>query len=132
MSINEQFNLTDEQIDAATRFINLATRTVLYIVKSASLVGKEYRVIWNKDFGRFACECKASSHGMCCWHVRSALANELMYVQAKRDEAEARTRLEEAAAEYERLMMVPPTKPGEKDVKAAVKRNQPQGFSLLR
>jgi hypothetical protein len=131
-SLNEQYHLTDEQIDAATRFIDLATRSVLYIVKSASEVGKEYKVTWNKHFSRFACECKASQNGMCCWHVRSALVNETMYRQAKRDEAEAAARIAEEKAEYERLMMVPPTHPSEKAVKAAVKRNQPQGFSLLR
>ncbi|HYT28760.1 MAG TPA: hypothetical protein VEL72_07055 [Ktedonobacteraceae bacterium] len=131
-SINEQYRVTDEQLDAATRFVNCATNEVLYIVKSASEVGKEYQVKWNRHFSRFQCECKASHAGMCCWHVRSALANEMIYRQAKRDEAAAAQRIAEEKAEMERLMMVPPTRPSEKAVKAAVKRNQPQGFSLLR
>jgi len=131
-SINEQYRVSDEQLDAAQRFVNCATREVLYIVKSASEVGREYKVTWNKQFGRFQCECKASHNGMCCWHVRSALANEMLYQQAKRDEEEAAKRIAEEKAEMERLMMVPPTRPSEKAVKAAIKRNRPQGFSLLR
>jgi hypothetical protein len=131
-SINEQYRVTDEQIDAATRFVNSATNEVLYIVRSASDPDTSYKVTWNRNFSRFACECKASSIGMSCWHVRSALVNEMMYRQARRDEAEAAIRIAETAAEYERLMMVPPTRVSERDVKAAQKRNQPQGFSLLR
>ena len=133
-SLNEQYHLTDEQIDAATRFIALATRSVLYIVKSATQVDLEYKVTWNRNFSRFACDprCRANQNGMCCWHIRSAFVNELMYRQAKRDEAEAAAREASEKAEYERLMMVPPTRVSEKDIKAAQKRNQPQGFSLLR
>src|SRR5690242_5804959 len=125
-SINEQYRVTDEQLDAATRFVNCATNEVLYIVKSATDPDKEYKVTWNRHFSRFACECKASQNGFCCWHVRSALANEMLYRQAKRDEAEAAARIAEEKAEYERLMMVPPTRYSEEDVKAAVKRNQPK------
>jgi hypothetical protein len=131
-SLNEQYHLTDEQIDAATRFIDLATRQVLYIVKSASDPEREYKVTYNRNFNRFACECKASQLGLSCWHMRSAFVNELMYRQAKRDEAEAQVRIAEEKAEYERLMMMPPTRVSEHDVKAAQKRNQPGGFSLLR
>ncbi len=133
-SLNEQFHLTDEQIDAATWFIDLASRSVLYIVKSATQVDLEYKVTWNRNFSRFACDprCRANQNGMCCWHIRSAFVNELMYRQAKRDEAEAAAREASEKAEYERLMMVPPTRVSEKDIKAAQKRNQPQGFSLLR
>jgi hypothetical protein len=131
-SINEQYRVTDEQLDAATRFVNCATNEVLYIVKSASEVGKEYKVTWNRHFSRFACECKASQNGMCCWHVRSALANEMIYRQNVRAEAEAAARIAEEKAEMERLMMVPPTVYNEAEVKAAVKRNQPKPFTLLR
>lgn len=132
MSIQEQYHVTDQQLDAATRFINLETRSVLYIVQSASSPDVQYRVTWNKHFGRFACECKASSHGLCCWHVRSALANELMYRQNVRAEAEAAQRIAEEKAEYERLMMVPPTKPSRSAVERATRANQPKPFSLLR
>jgi hypothetical protein len=131
-SINEQYRVTDEQIDAATRFVNSATHEVLYIVKSASEEGKEYKVTYNRNFNRFQCECKASQVGMNCWHVRSALVNEMMYRQAKRDEAEAKARIAEVAAEHERLMMVKPTRPSEADVKADQKRFAPRPFSLLR
>ncbi len=107
-SLKEQYHLTDEQIDAATRFIDLKTRSVLYIVKSASDPDTEYKVTWNRDFNRFQCQCKAASqYGMSCWHTRSAFVNELLYRQAKRDEAEAAKRIAEEQAEYERLMMVP-------------------------
>jgi len=132
MSIQEQYRVSDSQLDAATRFENCATHEVLYIVKSATDPDKQYTVRWNRNFSRFQCECKASHNGMCCWHVRSALANEMVYRQNVRAEAEAATRLAEEKAELERLMMVKPTRPSEKAVKAAIKRNRPQGFSLLR
>src|SRR5215472_9019262 len=110
-SLQERYHLTDEQIDAATRFIDLKTRSVIYMVKSASDPDREYKVTWNRDFNRFQCQCKASSQfGLDCWHLRSAFVNELMYRQAKRDEAAAQARIAEEAAEYERLMMIPPTR----------------------
>jgi hypothetical protein len=131
-SINEQYRVSDSQLDAATRFVNCATNEVLYTVKSASEANKTYNVTWNTNFSRFQCECKASHNGMCCWHVRSALANEMIYRQNVRAEQEAAQRIAEEKAEMERLLMVKPTRPSEKAVKSAVKRNQPQGFSLLR
>ncbi len=75
-SINEQYRVTDKQLDAATRFVNCATNEVIYIVKSATDPDKEYKVTWNRDFSRFACDprCRANQNGMCCWHIRSALA----------------------------------------------------------
>ncbi len=111
-SINEQYRVTAKQLDAATRFVNCATNEVICIVKSATDPDKEYKVTWNRDFSRFACDprCRANQNGMCCWHIRSALANEMLYRQAKRDEQIAAQRIEEERAEYERLMMVPPTR----------------------
>jgi hypothetical protein len=131
-SLKEQYHLTDEQIDAATRFIDLATREVLYMVKSASDPDKAYRVTWDKRFSRFTCECKVSQIGIGCWHLRSAYVNELMYRQAKRDEAEAAKRIAEEQAEYERLMMVPPTVYSEAEIKADQERFAPKPFNLLR
>jgi len=134
MSIQEQYRLTDSQLDAATRFIDLAGCQVIYLVQSASDPDVQYKVTWNRDFHRFACDprCPANRHGIGCWHVRSALANELIYRQNVRAEREAAQRIAEEKAEMERLMMVKPSRPSEKAVKAAIKRNQPQGFSLLR
>jgi len=131
-SINEEYRVSDEQLDAAQRFVNCATKQVIYVVKSASDPDTQYIVKWDRNHSRFGCECKASQVGMCCWHVRSSLANEMLYQQAKRDEEAAAIRIAEEKAEMERLMMVPPTRPSEKAVKAAIKRNRPQGFSLLR
>jgi hypothetical protein len=132
MSIQEQYRLTDQQLDAATRFVNSATREVLYIVKSATDPDKAYKVTWNKHFSRFQCECKASHAGMCCWHVRSALANEMIYRQNVRAEAEAQVRINEEKAELERLMMVKPTRPSRSAVERATRANQSKPFSLLR
>src|SRR5262249_47037896 len=105
----------------------------LYIVKSASDPDTEYKVTWNRDFNRFQCQCKASNQfGLECWHMRSAFVNEMMYRQAKRDEAAAAARIAEELAEYERLMMIPPTKPSEAEVQRDLKRYQTKPFNLLR
>ena len=69
---------------------------------------------------------------MNCWHLRSAFVNEMMYRQAKRDEAEAAKRIAEEAAEYERLMMIPPTHYSEAEIKADQERFAPKPFNLLR
>jgi len=133
-SINEQYRVTGEQLDAATRFVNSATNEVLYIVMSATEIGLEYKVTWNRNLSRFACDprCCANQHGLCCWHIRSALANEMLYRQAKRDEVEAAARIAEEKAEYERLMMVPSTRYTEAEIQAAQKRYAPRPFSILK
>ena len=132
-SINEQYRVTDKQLDAATRFVNCATNEVNYIVKSATDPDKEYKVTWNRDFSRFACDprCRANQNGMCCWHIRSALANEMLYRQAKRDEQIAAQRIEEERAEYERLMMVTPTRYSEAEIRRDQKRYAPRPFSII-
>ena len=132
-SINEQYRVTDEQLGAATRFVNSATNEVLYIVMSATEIGLEYKVTWNRNLSRFACDprCCANQHGLCCWHIRSALANEMLYRQAKRDEQIAAQRIEEERAEYERLMMVPPTRYSEAEIRRDQKRYAPRPFSII-
>ncbi len=131
-SIQEQYKVTDSQLDAATRYINCATREVLYVVQSASSPDVQYQVRWNSTYSRFACQCKASHNGMNCWHVRSAVANEVLYRENVRAEAEAAQRIAEEKAEYERLMMVKPTRPSRTAVERATRCNQPKPFSILR
>jgi hypothetical protein len=139
MTTSEQYHVTDQQLDAATRFTCEATGEVFYIVRSASRPDRQYKVTWNKEFQVVQCDprCEASHNGQNCWHRRAVMAAETLYRQAKRDEAAARERrlIEEEAnrqAEYQALLSARPYRPSEKAVKAAVKRNQPQGFSLLR
>jgi len=131
-SIQEQYKVTDSQLDAATRYINCATREVLYVVQSASSPDVQYQVRWNSTYSRFACQCKASHNGMNCWHVRSAVANEVLYRENIRAEAEAAARIAEEKAEYERLLMVKPTRPSRTAVERATRCNESKPFSLLR
>ncbi len=131
-SIQESHKVTDSQLDAATRFVNCATREVLYVVQSATSADVQYQVRWNAQYHRFACQCKASHNGMNCWHVRSAVANEVLYRENVRAEAEAAARIAEEKAEYERLMMVKPTRPSRTAVERATRCNQSKPFSLLR
>ncbi len=135
-SIQEQYKVTDSQLDAATRFVNCKTNEVLYVVQSATSADVQYQVRWNSTYSRFACQCKASHNGMNCWHVRSAVANEVLYRENVRAEAEAARRIAEEEAEekaeYERLLMVPPTRPSRTAVERATRCNQPKPFSLLR
>ncbi len=77
--VQEQYKVTDSQLDAATRFVNCTTREVLYVVQSATSADVQYQVRWNRQYRRFACQCKASHNGMNCWHVRSAVASEVLY-----------------------------------------------------
>ncbi len=131
-SIQEQYKVTDSQLDAATRFVNCKTNEVLYVVQSATSADVQYQVRWNSTYSRFACQCKASHNGMNCWHVRSAVANEVLYRENVRAEAEAAARIAEEKAEYERLMMVKPTRPSRTAVERATRCNQSKPFSLLR
>src|SRR6266568_1309988 len=132
MSIQESHKVTDSQLDAATRYIECKTNTVFYLVQSASSPDVQYQVRWNRQYSRFACQCKASHNGMNCWHVRSAVANEVLYRENVRAEAEAAARIAEEKAEYERLMMVKPTRPSRTAVERATRCNQSKPFSLLR
>jgi len=131
-SIQESHKVTDSQLDAAQRFVNSATREVLYVVQSATSADVQYQVRWNRQYRRFACQCKASHNGMNCWHVRSAVASEVLYRENVRAEAEAAQRIAEEKAEYERLMMVKPTRPSRTAVERATRCNQPKPFSILR
>src|SRR5260221_4336796 len=131
-STQEQYKVTDSQLDAATRYIECKTNTVFYLVQSATNADVQYQVRWNRKFSRFACQCKASHNGMNCWHVRSAVANEVLYRENIRAEAEAAQRIAEEKAEYERLLMVPPTRPNRTAVERPTPCNQPKPFSILR
>ncbi len=136
--VQESHKVTDSQLDAATRYIECKTNTVFYLVQSATNPDVQYKVVWNRQYRRFACDarCPANQHGVVCWHIRAAVANEIIYRQNKRDEAEAARRIEieqaEQAAEYERLLMVPPTRPNRTAVERATRCNQPKPFSILR
>jgi hypothetical protein len=131
-SIYEQYRVTPEQVDLCQRYIDEATNTVFYLVPSASEAGLYYKVEWNRDFGRFSCQCRANREGMSCWHCRAVVVHATQDANAIRAEAEAAERMREEEAERERVQNARPYRPSTKAVRRDQERCQSQGFSLLR
>ena len=133
-----QKTVTASQLDACNRVIDEAKHEVFYLVQSATDPAKTYQVRHHRQYNRLSCTCKANQQGMSCWHIRAVYEVARQYAEAKRAEAEARTRrLAEAKAnemaELEaRVMSAMPVRYREEDIKAAQKRFQPNPFSLLR
>jgi len=113
--------LTPQQLDAVTRFIDEQTHAVFYLAQSASDPDVTYRVTWNKQFSRFSCNCKASSNGLVCWHLRASIEH------ARHFEAE-----QERLATYQRVMTAQPTHYSETEIQHDLARYAPRPFSLLR
>jgi hypothetical protein len=131
-TIYQQYRVTPGQVDLCQRYVDEAPNSVFYLVPSAHEAGLFYKVEWNRQYSRFSCQCKANREGMSCWHVRACLVHATQYAEAKRGEVEAEARIADEKAEYERLLLVPPTRPSEKEVRAACKRNESKPFSILR
>lgn len=102
--IKQEYNVTDAQLDACQRW-ERGNGTIFYTVQSASVELCYYRVEFNTERRCLQCvphsgeHCKASLHGLTCWHKRAAVAAERIYkytiAQRRRREAEA---LERTAA----------------------------------
>ena len=101
ITITTHYNVTLEQIDKATRIIDMKTNTVFYQVESQTEACQVYSVRYNKDFGCLTCTCKAGQQGIPCWHKRAALAAEQLYKAAIRREHQAECQAIEASEQYQ-------------------------------
>ena len=101
ITVTTQYNITLEQIDKATRIIDLKTNTVFYQVESQTEACQVYSVRYNKDFGCLTCTCKAGQQGIPCWHKRAALAAEQIYKAEIRREREAERKAIESSEEFQ-------------------------------
>lgn len=72
--ITTRYNVTDEQIAAAHRFVDYSKHQVIFQVESASEVGVEYTVYYHQVLRHLVCNCKAGQVGTPCWHKRAACA----------------------------------------------------------
>lgn len=155
---NTYHQVTPEQLDACTRVIDDKTGEVFYLVQSATDPDLQYKVIWNKQYKRPQCCCKAAHNGRVCWHIRASLEHSRQYHEAKKAEAQAQVRqlhLEEMGltaeeahealshtltvngqpADDETLVRVfgPRTRrPSKAEIEHMAVCYQPQPFSLLR
>jgi hypothetical protein len=103
IAANRTYKVTQEQIDACSRVVDLNTKQAFYQVESATTPGKIYEVRFNRTFGRLTCTCAAGIYYSTCWHRRAAYAAEDLYKEAKRAEKEAAKRIVaeiEASAQY--------------------------------
>lgn len=143
--------VTQEQIDACTRVLDLSNNRVFYQVRSERDPLVEYKVEYVKDpkrpgKGYFTCTCPAGQNGFIhcsqgtCKHVRWALAAEDAYRAEKKARAEAaqrRTKLivngKEADEEtYNRVMNAKPYQYTEEEIKRDQERYASRPFSLLK
>lgn len=87
--ICEIYHVTPEQIDKASRIIDMSTGKVFYQVKSQSDPTQEpYEVRYNAQYKRLTCTCLAGQSGFGCWHRRAALA--AMYEYRQQENIQAR------------------------------------------
>lgn len=93
--IATRFNVTQEQIDRASRVIDCQTGKVFYQVSSQTTDGKVYEVRYNSRYKRLTCNCPAGQAGVPCWHKRATSAAAFEYRQA--ENIQARKEAEEAA-----------------------------------
>lgn len=94
--------VTQEQIDACQRTIDMVTGRVFYQVKSETLEDTTYEVRWNEKHCCLTCTCKGGAAGYSCKHMRWALAAASEYKALKRAERAAEQRQIEATAQYQR------------------------------
>ena len=131
MATTKKYGVTDEQLDACTRVKNENTGETFYIVQSATDPTVSYTVRYHQGHNRLTCTCKAGQTSNNCWHRRAVTEHNRQYHDLKKAEAAATKRIEEQEL-LQRVMNAKPYTPSEADIKAAQKRNQPNGFSLLR
>lgn len=93
------YPVTQEQIDACSRVIDLQTSQVFYQVKSATTPDLVYKVYYDRRFGKLACTCAAFYYPT-CWHRRAAVKAEELFKAEMRAQYEAARRDIEASAEY--------------------------------
>lgn len=107
------YHVTPEQLDKASRVIDMATGKIFYQVESQSEPGKIYEVRYNSEYKRLSCTCKAGQEGFGCWHRRASLAAAYEYrqeeniqarVEAGDKEAAEAARLARMANEYEKML----------------------------
>jgi hypothetical protein len=106
------YEVTEAQLDACHRIVNLNTHQVFYQVESATEAGVEYTVIYNPVLKHLTCTCKAGQNGIPCWHKRAALKAAEIYRQERkaeqeRDMIELAAEIEAEAREY--TVQVDPT-----------------------
>ena len=67
------YQVTENQLDACSRIVDLNQQQVFYLVQSATTPGVEYKVIFDRKHRVITCDCKAGQEGSGCWHKRAAL-----------------------------------------------------------
>jgi len=101
ITVTTQYNVTLEQIDKATRIIDMKTNTVFYQVESQTDPTQDpYRVEWNERFHKLTCSCAAGQQGIPCWHIRAALAAETLNKAEIRRQRQAEQAVIEATKAY--------------------------------
>ena len=86
--ILKKHNVSDEQVSAAHRIVNLNNGRVFYQVESASEPGTEYTVYYDQVLKHLVCDCKAGQNGTPCWHRRAALAHSDEVRRERREQQE--------------------------------------------
>lgn len=143
--------VTQEQIDACTRVIDLTVNRVFYQVRSERNPLVEYKVQYQKDPARpgkgyFTCTCPAGLEGFIhcsqgtCKHVRWALAAEQVYkVEVKARAAKGRRDVVITVngkiaddETYNRVMTAKPYQHTEAEIKRDQERYQSRPFSFLK
>lgn len=129
--ICQKFNVTETQIDKASRVLDLQSGKVFYQVESQT-TDEIYEVRYNSEFKRLTCNCKAGQVGVPCWHKRAAAAAAFEYRQqenlAARKEAEAAKLASYKALEQAR----DESRAAVAGLKAGKDVRQAQPFSLLK
>lgn len=101
----KHYQVTETQVDACERVIDLEKHEVFYQVKSATTPDAVYEVRYHKAYGKLSCTCPAGLWYTTCWHRRAAIVSERLYKEAKQAEREAAKREAaaiEATPEYQR------------------------------
>lgn len=142
-TIATQFNVTEAQVSAAHRIVDLAAHQIFYVVESATS-DSEYKVIYNRSLKALQClpfsgpACKASENGTPCWHKRAAMAAAAEY-KAERDAMEevAMSELQaeidaEVTAMMERINAAPPQVATSSELAQAQMLNDRRTFRLMR
>jgi hypothetical protein len=94
----KRYEITQAQVDACTRIVDMETRSASYRVASATTPGVLYTVRYDRRFGRIACNCPAWNYPT-CWHRRAAVVAEREYKKALLVHQEAARRLQQEMAE---------------------------------